>query len=227
MVDIIKVNNLSNQLSAKVNALKDSIATINRKMVNSNEDELIKVEIERIDEFSTQVLNKTKEMNDNQVIESHHLQLLQILKDDGIKANIVAQYIPFLNQTINKILDKLNLYIQVDIDKEFNVSMFAPSRKGQTIENLSTGQLRRVDLAVLLAWREIAKSKASVDCNVLILDEILENLSASGVDEFMEMWEGIGQDTNMIVISQRGSEFDQYFDKTIQYKLQDDMTIEV
>lgn len=226
-LDIIKVNNLSNQLSAKVNALKDSIATINRKMVNSNEDELIKVEIERIDEFSTQVLNKTKEMNDNQVIESHHLQLLQILKDDGIKANIVAQYIPFLNQTINKILDKLNLYIQVDIDKEFNVSMFAPSRKGQTIENLSTGQLRRVDLAVLLAWREIAKSKASVDCNVLILDEILENLSASGVDEFMEMWEGIGQDTNMIVISQRGSEFDQYFDKTIQYKLQDDMTIEV
>jgi energy-coupling factor transporter ATP-binding protein EcfA2 len=105
--------------------------------------------------------------------------------------------------------------------------MFAPDRKGQTLGNLSTGQLRRIDLAVLLAWREIAKNKASVDCNVLILDEILENLSASGVEEFMEMWQIIGQETNLTVISQRAAEFDGYFDRTIKYALKNDMTVEV
>jgi DNA repair exonuclease SbcCD ATPase subunit len=226
-LDINKVDVIKSGLESKVASLKDNIKKIKAKLVDTNEDELISKEQSTIEGFKSDIEIKDKAMTEKREVETEHLQLLQILKDDGIKANIVAQYIPFLNQTINGILDKLNLYIQIDIDKEFNVSMFAPSRKGQTIDNLSTGQLRRVDLAVLLAWREIAKNKASVDCNILILDEILENLSASGVSEFMEMWDVEASDTNLFVISQRGSEFDEYFDRSIMYKLTDDMTVEV
>jgi DNA repair exonuclease SbcCD ATPase subunit len=214
------------QLDTRLSATRNSIRGIEAKMVDSNEDALIQTEKDEAGKLNTEIEDKSAELNELTDTEEEHLQLLQILKDDGIKANIVAQYVPYLNQSINAILDQLNLYVQINIDSEFNVSMFAPDRKGQTIGNLSTGQLRRIDLAVLLAWREIAKSKASVDCNVLILDEILENLSASGVEEFMDMWGTIGADTNLLVISQRAAEFDEYFDRKITYRLKDDMTVE-
>jgi DNA repair exonuclease SbcCD ATPase subunit len=222
-----KVIGLKMQMEAQLASVESSIRSIESKLVDSNEDDMIAVEQGECNTLGDSLVAKTKELNDLSGQESEHLQLLQVLKDDGIKASIVAQYVPYLNQTVNGILDRLNLYVQINIDSEFNVSMFAPDRKGQTLGNLSTGQLRRIDLAVLLAWREIAKNKASVDCNVLILDEILENLSASGVDEFMEMWQIIGQETNLTVISQRAAEFDEYFDRTIKYALKNDMTVEV
>lgn len=225
--EIRRIEKLQDQANTNHKNLAAQIKAIEAKMVDSNEDAQIDAEQEVIAVLAEEIAIKSKSLNDINKEEERHLQLLQILKDDGIKASIVAQYIPHLNQSINSILDRLNLYVQINIDSEFNVSMFSPDRKGQTIGNLSTGQLRRIDLAVLLSWREIAKAKASVDCNVLILDEILENLSASGVDEFMEMWESIGSDTNLIVISQRAAEFDQFFDRTIKYALKDGMTIQV
>lgn len=222
-----KIIGMRMQLEAKLTSVRDSIRSIEAKLVDANEDDLIQAEKAELEKTAAEIEAKTKELNSLSDQEKDHLQLLQILKDDGIKASIVAQYVPYLNTTINGILDRLNLYVQINMDSEFNISMFAPDRKGQTLGNLSTGQLRRIDLAVLLSWREIAKSKASVDCNVLILDEILENLSASGVDEFMEMWQAIGSETNLIVISQRAAEFDEYFDRTIKYALKNDMTVEV
>lgn len=224
---IKKIIPVRDNLKSKLSGHEMMVKQIESKMVDSNEDGLIQTEQDEIAKIDLDIVAKSNSLANEKRLETDMLQLLQILKDDGIKASIVAQYLPFLNQTINSILDQLNLYVQINIDSEFNVSMFAPDRKGQTIENLSTGQCRRIDLAVLIAWREIAKNKASVDCNVLILDEILENLSSSGVDEFMEMWSTIGAETNLIVISQRASEFDQYFDRTIRYSLKNDMTVEV
>lgn len=225
--DVNRVDGIQKQIVGKLQVVKSNIKSIESKLVNTNEDELIeneKLEMVKISADQKTTSNKIQELSD---AETYHLQLLQVLKDEGIKASIVAQYVPFLNQTVNKILDQMNLYVQINIDSEFNVTMFAPDRKGQTLGNLSTGQLRRIDIAVLLAWREIAKNKASADCNVLILDEILENLSESGVDEFMDMWETIGTHTNLIVISQRPAEFDHHFDRTIKYALKNDLTVEV
>lgn len=226
-IELVKINNIKDNLKVKLSGNEMLIKQIESKMVDNNEDELIRKEQDEIVKLGIEISNRTDNLNAETKRERVNQQLLQVLKDDGIKASIVSQYLPFLNQSINAILDKLNLYVQINIDSEFNVSMFAPDRKNQTIDNLSTGQCRRIDLAVLLSWREIAKNKASADCNVLILDEILENLSASGVEEFMEMWELIGADTNLFVITQRAAEFDQHFDKRISYTLVNDMTVEV
>jgi DNA repair exonuclease SbcCD ATPase subunit len=225
--ECMRLTGLLMQTKVKLESVQEQIKSIEAKMVDANEDAQILAEEQGMNEISVELTGKRKTLDDKLNEEKEHLQLLQVLKDDGVKASIVAQYIPALNQAINKVLDQLNLYVQINIDSEFNVSMFAPDRKGQTLGNLSTGQLRRIDLAVLLAWRDIAKKKASVDCNVLILDEILENLSATGVEEFMDMWGLIGTETNLLVISQRAAEFETYFDRTIMYALKNDLTVEV
>lgn len=225
--NIKKASDIKHNLEIKLSGVQSTIKSIKATMVDSNEESLIQVENTEIVLIQEAIEVKVKELAELAKTEIHHTQLLQVLKDDGIKASIVSQYLPYLNQSINNILDQMNLYVQINIDSEFNVSMFSPDRKGQTLENLSTGQIRRVDLACMLSWRNIAKNKSSVDCNVLILDEILENLSSSGVEEFMEMWQTIGADTNLMVISQRELEFSQYFDNLLKYKLVNDMTVEV
>jgi DNA repair exonuclease SbcCD ATPase subunit len=218
-------NVLQVQLDGRLRAAQNSINAIQAKMVDSGEDKLIENEQTEIALLDVQIATKTEELNSHKKEETKHTQFLQVLADDGVKSKIVEQYTPFLVSSINTTLDKLNLYLNIDIDADFNITMNTPTRKNQTLEGLSTGQLRRIDLAVLLAWREIASKKASVDTNILILDEILENLSATGVNEFMDMWLELSKDTNLFVISQRHAEFEQYFDTSIVYKLVDDQTI--
>ena len=213
------------KLESRLKSAGDSILSIQAKLVDSNEDSLIQIEQTEIDVISVQLETKTTEMNDFKKQESEHTQFLGILADDGVKASIVQQYLPFLVSDINNTLDKLNLFININIDNDFNMTMMSPNRKGQTIENLSTGQQRRVDLAVLLSWRNIAKKKASVDTNILILDEVLESLSATGVSEFMDFWRETADDVNIFVVTQRNDEFESYFDRSVLYALKDDATV--
>jgi hypothetical protein len=42
----------------------------------------------------------------------------------------------------------------------------------------------------------------------------------------MDMWSLIGNETNLLVISQRADEFSEYFDRIVKYKLRDGMTVE-
>ena len=147
-----------------------------------------------------------------------------MLKDDGIKSKIIKQYLPFLNKKVNDMLDSLNLWITLKLDEDFNVEMYSPNRKGQEIADLSSGQLRRIDLAIMMGWREVANARASVDTNLLILDEVLENLSPQGVSDFLEYMKMNYPDTCLFVASQRKDEFSEYFDNIIEFKLKDEFT---
>ena len=153
--------------------------------------------------------------------------LLIYLKDDGLKSKIIEQYIPRLNIKVNEYLDRLNLFVNIKIDSEFNIEMFSPTRKGQSIQDLSSGQIRRIDLALLLAWREIARLKSSVDTNLLVLDETLENLSSQGVNDFMSFYNNTyNQDSlSLFVVSQRKDEFSEYFDNVLEFTLKDGCTV--
>jgi DNA repair exonuclease SbcCD ATPase subunit len=153
--------------------------------------------------------------------------LLLMLKDDGVKAKIVSQYLPFLNAKINQYLEKMNLSTTIILNDEFEVEMMAPDRKGQTLGSLSSGQLRRIDLAVLFAWRAVAKMRASCDVNLLVLDEVLESLSEQGVADFMGFYEEefSNEELNLFVVSQREAEFSEHFESVIKYQMKDSFTI--
>lgn len=215
------VSNLNSTIDIKLKQLSTIVSKSdddNESKLHAEQDRYMNLQVEKND-LSVQLDEVLFDVKKHQC-------LLEVLKDDGYKSEVIKQYLPYLNTKINHYLDKMNLYIQLDMDEEFNVSMYAPNRKNQDVANLSTGQLRRVDLAILLAWRDLANQKASVSCNLLILDEILENLSQVGVEEFIEMWEidKNDQDLNLFVITQRKDEFSQYFDNVIGYRLKNDLT---
>lgn len=146
------------------------------------------------------------------------------LGDKAAKADIIKAYMPFLNHKVNEYLAGMNMFLGFKIDENFEVEFTAPDRKGQSTFSLSKGQLTRVNLAVLFGLRDVANLKASVDSNLLVMDETIEPLSEQGVREIMEMMSHKFSSMNIFVVSQRASEFGEYFKDTVRYGLRGGFT---
>ena len=139
------------------------------------------------------------------------LKYKNILKDEGIKARIVKQYLPIMNKLINKYLTQMNFFISFNLDENFNEEIKSRFRDDFTYDSFSEGEKMRIDLALLFTWRAIAKLKNSVNTNLLILDEVFDSsLDGEGTDEFMKIVNEQGSSTNVFVISHKG---DTLYDK--------------
>uniref|UniRef100_A0AAU6W3N1 Recombination endonuclease subunit n=1 Tax=Pseudomonas phage Cygsa01 TaxID=3138529 RepID=A0AAU6W3N1_9VIRU len=216
---------LDGQISSVQGEIKTQQGVIERNLDQGADEQLKKLEAEK-GELSARLTELTKSYNDLKAEAKSFSEMLVILKDNGVKADVVKQYIPFFNKRVNELLDGMGMYINFVMDEDFNIEMADPTRKNQNLYDLSTGQQRRIDLAILFVWREIASMKSSISCNLLILDEVLENLSQQGVVDFMGMFENeYGGKTNLMVITQREDEFSEYFDHVIKYQLRDDFTV--
>ena len=100
---------------------------------------------------------------------------------------------------------------KLEIDENFEETIKSRYRDDFSYYNFSEGEKFRIDVALLLTWRQIARLKNSVNTNLLILDEVFDSsLDTGGMDEFMKLLYDLGQDTNVFVISHKG---DQLFDK--------------
>jgi ABC-type Mn2+/Zn2+ transport system ATPase subunit len=76
----------------------------------------------------------------------------------------------------------------------------------------------RIDLALLLAWREIARLKNSTNCNLLVLDEVFDSsLDSTGMDEFMKLIKSLGKRCNIFVISHKTDQLTDKFQEVLTF----------
>lgn len=129
------------------------------------------------------------------------MELHPMLKDDGVKAKIVENYIPVMNNMINDFLQKMEFYVQFELDSEFNEKIKSRYRDDFQYANFSAGEKQRIDLALLFTWREIARKRNSLSTNLLILDEIGDSsLDQEGVECLVKILDTL-PNTNTIIIS--------------------------
>jgi DNA repair exonuclease SbcCD ATPase subunit len=138
-----------------------------------------------------------------------------LLKDAGIKSKIIKYYLPIMNKLINKYLSSMNFFANFTLDEEFNETIKSRHRDTFSYMSFSEGEKLRIDLALILSWREIAKIKNSANCNLLILDEVFDSsLDSMGTDDLMKLLEDLSINTNIFVISHKS---DQLADKFSNY----------
>ena len=138
-----------------------------------------------------------------------------LLKDAGIKSKIIKYYLPIMNKLINKYLSSMNFFANFTLDEEFNETIKSRHRDTFSYMSFSEGEKLRIDLALILSWREIAKIKNSANCNLLILDEVFDSsLDSMGTDDLMKLLEDLSINTNIFVISHKS---DQLADKFTNY----------
>ena len=143
--------------------------------------------------------------------DKHNQEICKILlKDDGIKAKIIKQYLPVINSLINKYLDKMGANYSFNLDEQFNEIIKSRYRDQFSYASFSEGEKQRIDLALMFTWREIAKIKNSVATNLLVLDEIGDSsMDGEGTDVLWEILNNM-TDTNIFVISHKTSNVDKF-----------------
>ena len=141
----------------------------------------------------------------------HYYEICKILlRDDGIKAKIIKQYLPVMNQLINQYLDRMGANYSFHLDESFNEVIKSRYRDTFSYASFSEGEKMRIDLALMFTWREIAKLKNSVNTNLLIMDEVGDSsLDAEATDVLWDILGGL-DNTNVFVISHKGQNGDRF-----------------
>ena len=154
-----------------------------------------------------------KEDERKSVVEDIHTMEIAtvLLKDSGIKRKIIKKYIPALNKIINKYLVSMDFFAQFTLNEDFAEIIKSRHRDEFSYENFSEGEKLRIDVSLLLAWRDIAKMKNSANTNLLILDEVFDSsLDGVGTEEVIKILQNMGAANNVFVISHKS---DQLLDK--------------
>ena len=142
-----------------------------------------------------------------------------LLKDSGIKRKIIRKYIPALNKIINKYLISMDFFAQFTLNEDFNEIIKSRHRDEFSYDNFSEGEKLRIDLSLLLAWRDIAKMKNCANTNLLILDEVFDSsLDAVGTEEVIKILQSMGGSNNIFVISHKSDQLLDKFQNILTYK---------
>jgi DNA repair exonuclease SbcCD ATPase subunit len=137
----------------------------------------------------------------------YHTIAASLLKDSGIKGKIIKHYLPIMNRVINKYLAQMDFFVQFELSESFEETIKSRHRDIFTYDSFSEGEKRKIDLALLFAWRKIAAIKNSLSCNLLIFDEVLDgSLDDYATESFLNILKSFGSDTNVFVISHKSKE---------------------
>jgi len=150
---------------------------------------------------------------------NYNIVISEMLKDTGIKTKIIKQYLPVMNNLVNKYLQVLDFFVHFNLDESFNETIRSRHRDEFTYPSFSEGEKQRIDLALLFTWRQIAKMKNSVATNLLILDETFDSsLDHEGIENLLKILHTLDDDTNVFVISHKGEVLDGKFNTKIEFK---------
>lgn len=150
--------------------------------------------------------------------QSYNTVMAEMLKDTGIKTKVIKQYIPIINNLVNKYLQILDFFVHFNLDESFQETIKSRHRDAFTYDSFSEGEKQRIDLALLFTWRMIAKMKNSVATNLLVLDETFDSsLDHDGVENLMKILYSLDDDTNVFVISHKGEILDNKFKNKLEF----------
>ena len=147
----------------KLHQLKEQERRIS---INTQEIENLK---EQISTFEQSLTEFQKEDND--------WDILHGILSSSIRSKILESFIPVLNKNILKYTQKLQQPYLVQFDSNFkcNITIYGFDKEIQ-ISSLSTGQLKTVDMIIILGV--LGTIIGSNGINIIFLDELFSNLDA-------------------------------------------------
>lgn len=186
------VKDKKNQISRLENTVSDS-KTNNQEKINIEKNELDRLEKE---------LTSLQKKRAQAASELEYFNLMSnMLKDSGIKATIIRRFIPIINHYINANLARLGFFAKFILDENFDETIQARGIDTLSYNNFSEGEKLRIDMAILLAWREVAKLQNSVSTNLLFFDEIFDaSMDGAGTEALAILLNEMKM-TNIFIIS--------------------------
>ena len=207
-------NSQINGCQRQISRLEQEIQTITSQIANRNSEH------EKLEQFRSSLQDTFENISEKKEKITYLDFTYNLLKDGGVKSQIIKKYLPIINQQANKYLQMMDFYINFKLDEEFTETIESPIHEDFSYASFSEGEKMRIDLALLFTWREIARMKNSVNTNLLIMDEVFDSsLDGFGTEEFLKIIRFVIKDANIFVISHKEGLEDK-FDSVIKFEKQ-------
>ena len=164
-----------NRIMVNINSTKEELKKIKSSSAIQGLDSLKRISEETRDSIQDFSQERIKEDKKSEWIK----KIEDILGDRGVKQLALKTILPSLNGNISELMESLHLPYTVTFDEDFNASVV---HMGEVISTstLSTGEMKKVDFAVLLSVIKLMKIRFS-SINLLFLDEIFSSVDPDGV----------------------------------------------
>jgi len=147
----------------------------------------------------------------------------------GLKSFVLDSVIPYMNEKANyysRILTdgaiQINFHTQTKLKsgqmrEKFGVEVNC-EEGGDYYDNLSGGEKRKVDLAILMTLRDLVKNRATKEFDILFCDEIFDTLDESGIERAIELLRLESRSGCKIFIISHDEGMKEFFDDVITVK---------
>lgn len=206
---------LLNEELRKFNELHNDLLSLKTKLEEQERRSSINLkEIEELKVKSKQIEDK---INHLKIDEEEWGQLLEFLSTT-IRQKILSSFIPLLNSSIQEYTRQLNLPYVIEFDNQFKctIKLFGLDRN-INIASLSTGQLKTIDMCIILGVLKVIFS--GVNFNIMFLDELFSNMDADLRSKVCNVLKSEIKENQTIFIISHQEISDANFDGAINAKL--------
>ena len=208
----------ANELRVENKMIMNQLKSFKQDLLNA-EKEVEEIDKSHLSELSTELKKYQKEQTELYDYRETLSVVASMLKDGGIKTSIIRTYIPIMNKLINQYLSEFELFVDFNLDENFNEMIKSRFRDAFSFASFSEGEKLRINMSIIFTWRAISKLRNSVSTNLLFLDEILDGSSDSqGVDSLITILHKLNPKDNIFVISHRAELFQDKFSDSIIFE---------
>jgi len=235
--DIEKKTNLWSELhheiqmsEFKVSSLESDIANLELDLVNAENSEF-NVDVQSM---KSELLKKYSDLN---VVREEGKEFQEksevysiandVLSEEGIKAYFFKNLVPLLNSRINDYLKLFEIPIMLEFDEFMNEKIVEYGNLSDDVSYLaySEGEKKRIDMAILLSFISVTKTISDWNCNLLMIDELLDGaIDDVGLERLVTSLKNMSDESKdlcVYVISHRlKHEFGELFSNRVQLKKQ-------
>jgi DNA repair exonuclease SbcCD ATPase subunit len=184
-----------NDLNYLLRSYKTQIDNLNTKKSKETGESINIQEFQNtIDDLSS----KKTVSHDNVTIckekELYYKELTRVFSEDGAKKSIIAGIIKPINHFIAENIKKMGLPFDVKLDETFSSEIRS---LGSIVEHdsLSTGESKKVNIAILIAYLKLIRTKKHI--NILFLDEVFSSIDIEGIDSILLLLKSFANDYNI------------------------------
>jgi DNA repair exonuclease SbcCD ATPase subunit len=184
-----------NDLNYLLRSYKTQIDNLNTKKSKETGESINIQEFQNtIDDLSS----KKTVSHDNVTIckekELYYKELTRVFSEDGAKKSIIAGIIKPINHFIAENIKKMGLPFDVKLDETFSSEI---KNLGSVVEHdsLSTGESKKVNIAILIAYLKLIRTKKHI--NILFLDEVFSSIDIEGIDSILLLLKSFANDYNI------------------------------
>lgn len=206
-----KYNQDIKPITAEIDKYKEKIVQLREqaKRQSVNQEEIVRL---------NEVLNEWKSQSDICTADSMSWERLCNILSNDVRARILESFIPALNKNIMKYAQELHQPYIVSFDNSFKCSVnLCGYNENIPISSLSTGQLKTVDMMIILGVLGTVIGSSST--NVIFLDELFSNLDGGLRNDMCSVLHNfLSANDTMFVISHQDLD-ERYFNGTMKLHL--------